>query len=129
MFPEELTEDGARRMRAAREHSERLKAESQTHDARPRPSVPSDGTPYVKGSTTSQQAALSVTESVGNLREKVLLAISQRPITDEEGIELTGLNPSTYRPRRVELAKMGVIEGRGVRRTSSGRSAVVWGAK
>jgi len=48
-------------------------------------------------------------------------------LTDEEGIDRTGLSPSTYRPRRVELwrANLAADSGR-TRRVRSGKRAVVW---
>lgn len=47
--------------------------------------------------------------------------------TDEEGGLALAINPSTYRPRRIELVERGaVIDSSTTRRTSSGRQAVVW---
>jgi len=86
-------------------------------------------------SETSREAA--VRAPVKTSRRKVLEAFGRRAnwmtglliedLTDEEIQTRTGMNPSTERPRRVELVEMGLIEDSGVRRrTSSGRSAVVW---
>jgi hypothetical protein len=36
------------------------------------------------------------------------------------------MNPSTVRPRRVELARKGLIVQSGTRRTTSGRMAGIW---
>jgi hypothetical protein len=36
------------------------------------------------------------------------------------------MNASTVRPRRIELARRGLIVEAGTRRTSSGRMAVIW---
>jgi hypothetical protein len=37
-----------------------------------------------------------------------------------------GMNPSTQRPRRIELERRGLVVKDGTRKTSSGRMAVVW---
>ena len=48
-------------------------------------------------------------------------------LSDEEGIAITGLSPSTYRPRRVELVEQNRVRDSGLRRrTRSNRRAVVW---
>ena len=51
--------------------------------------------------------------------------------TDDEIENATGIKGNSARPRRIELARAGLIEGRdGVtRKTRSGRPAVVWFAK
>jgi hypothetical protein len=42
-------------------------------------------------------------------------------------MELTGIPPSTYRPRRVECVEFGLVRDSGLTRpTKSGRAAVVW---
>jgi hypothetical protein len=47
--------------------------------------------------------------------------------TDEEIQDILGMNPSTQRPRRVELVDAGLIRDSGAtRKTRSGRPAVVW---
>lgn len=83
--------------------------------------------PYVKGSETSEAAAKSIKTDKG--RAAVLAVLRQHPggLTDEEIQGLTGLSPSTERPRRVELWRSGVLKDSGVRRpTSTGRYAVIW---
>lgn len=85
---------------------------------------------------TSARAAEQMIGLTGKLRLTVLLEIAlMGGITDEEGIEGTGLPASTYRPRRVELHKGwrdfdgGYIYDSGERRkTRSGRMAIVWRA-
>ena len=47
--------------------------------------------------------------------------------TDEQIQDALGMDPNTQRPRRVELARAGLIKKVGVARTRSGRSAAVWG--
>lgn len=51
-------------------------------------------------------------------------------LTDEAGIEATGLPDSTYRPRRVELVEANLVfDSKKTRLTKSGRSAVIWMAR
>lgn len=89
--------------------------------------------PYIQSSDTSRAAAESIRPSAANLREKVLGAITLAGMTgmsDEDIANFTGMNPSTARPRRCELAEVGLIVDLGERRkTASGRSCVVWFAK
>jgi len=79
---------------------------------------------------TSRVAAFSVAGITGAQRRQVYAAIQCAPsgLTDEEGIAMTGLSPSSYRPRRVELDRGGFVVQAGTRRTASGRSAIVWAA-
>ena len=66
----------------------------------------------------------------GTLRFRVLqalLAAGCTGHTDQELQEGLGMDPSTERPRRVELMDRGLICDSGeTRRTRSGRRAVVW---
>lgn len=85
--------------------------------------------PSVRGSTTSAQAADSLdSKTLNALQWRVLLFIQGRPegVTDEQIANGLGLNPSTARPRRIELAKRGLIVEAGVRKTASKRNAVAW---
>ena len=79
---------------------------------------------------TQRRAAESVYPATGTWRRRVLNAIvaaGLRGATDEELQQALGMNPSTERPRRVELVEQGWIEDSGRRRpTRSGRFAVVW---
>ena len=63
------------------------------------------------------------------LRQQVLDYIREQGVngaTDEEIQDALQMNPSTQRPRRVELMKMGRIAANGTRKTKSGRLASVW---
>ena len=82
--------------------------------------------PFVAHSETSREAAQSVRTAPRD-RERVLNALATCSLTDEEGASLLGMNPSTYRPRRIELFRDGLIEQKGHRLTQSNRRAVVWG--
>jgi transcription initiation factor IIE alpha subunit len=86
--------------------------------------------PAVRGSVTSAAAADSLTPATLNaLQKRVLDFIARRPsgATDEEIANELEMNPSTVRPRRIELARRGmIVESGSTRRTASGRMAVVW---
>lgn len=79
-------------------------------------------------STTSRMAAASIETHVPNLRERVYALICARgPITDEAIATELGLNPSTARPRRIELVAAGMVRAApDMQRTSSGRQATAW---
>lgn len=85
--------------------------------------------PSVNGSITSAAAADSLGPATLNaLQRKVLAYIEARPegVTDEQIAAGLWLNPSTARPRRIELARRGLIVEAGTRKTASRRTAVVW---
>jgi hypothetical protein len=86
--------------------------------------------PSVRGSATSQAAAASLTPATLNAMQRQLLAFlvdsGATGATDEEMQRGLGMNPSTQRPRRGELADAGLIVKAGVRKTASGRNADVW---
>lgn len=84
--------------------------------------------PSVRGSQTSAAAADSLgPETLNRLHRLVLAWLEEHgPATDEEIIAGTGLNPSTARPRRIELARRGLVQQAGEKRTSSGRKATSW---
>lgn len=84
--------------------------------------------PFAVGSDTSQAAAEAIEDSAANLRARVLgFLIETGGATDEEVQLGLDMNPSTVRPRRGELVKMGRVKDSGQRRkTRSGRWAVVW---
>ena len=86
-----------------------------------------DRAPSVNGSATSAAAADSLdAKTLNAMQRRVYEFICWRPSTDEEiSIEL-GMNPSTVRPRRIELARRGLLAEAGTRRTASGRMATVW---
>lgn len=89
--------------------------------------------PYQRHSQTSLDAADKIVGKSGTLRRSVYEIIwhaGSRGMTDEEVQNALAMNPSTERPRRVELMDGGVICDSGkTRLTRSGRGAVVWVAK
>jgi hypothetical protein len=85
--------------------------------------------PAVRGSDTSAAAADSLGAPTLNAMQRrvlELLQVTPDGLTDEEMQTRLGMNPSTQRPRRIELARRGMVVEAGTRRTSSGRMAVVW---
>jgi transcription initiation factor IIE alpha subunit len=85
--------------------------------------------PSVNGSATSAAAADSLDSGTLNRLHKAVLAyIAGRGdgCTDEEIARALGMNPSTARPRRIELARRGLVVEAGTRKTASGRNASVW---
>jgi hypothetical protein len=87
--------------------------------------------PSVNGSATSAAAADSLSPATLNaMQRRVLELLASWPqgLTDEEMQHKLGMNPSTQRPRRIELARRGLVVEAGTRKTASGRMASVWQA-
>jgi len=87
------------------------------------------GIKYQEHSATSFDAAIEIESDADTLRGRVLRCIlgSGGGLTDEEMQSMMNLNPSTQRPRRVELVERGLVRDSGFqRKTRSGRNAVVW---
>ena len=85
--------------------------------------------PSAHGSVTSAQAADALTPATLNAMQRKVLAVLQATpdgLTDEQMQRRLEMNPSTQRPRRIELVKARMIEKAGVRKTASGRNADVW---
>jgi hypothetical protein len=81
-------------------------------------------------SPTSIEAAHHAEPKSASLRAVVLAYIRQQGrdgATDEQIQNAIGMNPSTQRPRRVELVEGGLVVNSGqTRKTQSGRNATVW---
>lgn len=83
------------------------------------------GFPFIAGSDTSKAAAVRISHQptkTDQVRRTILKAITQargQGLTDAEGYAATGVDQNTYRPRRVELVALGLIE-KGPRRNGSG---------
>lgn len=87
--------------------------------------------PSVHGSVTSAKAADSLGPATLNAMQLRVLRFLQTCLggaTDEEMQLALGMNPSTQRPRRIELARRGLVVEAGTRKTASGRMACVWQA-
>jgi hypothetical protein len=89
-----------------------------------------DPPPSQRHSETSQEAAEAIEPTVAGLRGRVLtflLARGEHGATDEEIQVALEMNPSTERPRRVELWYAGlIVNSSETRLTSSGRRASIW---
>jgi len=80
---------------------------------------------------TRRAAYIESRHNASKKRRKILGFLLQQPngATDEEGQLGVDMKGDSYRPRRRELVKAGLVEDSGsVRPTSSGRVAVVWHA-
>jgi transcription initiation factor IIE alpha subunit len=86
--------------------------------------------PAIKHSPESQQAALQAAPSAGTKRAAVLRFIESRGkhgATDDEIQCGLGMNPSTQRPRRIELYEgHHIAKLKSTRLTRGNRQAVVW---
>ena len=86
--------------------------------------------PAQQHSVTSMQAADALdAKRLNALHRQVLAFLRQRGdlgATDEEMQLGIPMAPSTQRPRRVELARRGLLVEAGVRKTTSNRNATVW---
>jgi hypothetical protein len=87
--------------------------------------------PYQAHSETSREAAELIEPSSSTLRGRVYAFVSEcgeeKGATDDEMQVALRMNPSTQRPRRVELWRAGLVRDSGVKRpTRTGRRAVVW---
>lgn len=84
---------------------------------------------FQQHSATSRAAAESWSDAgLTASQARVMAFIASRPdgATDEEIASGLAMNPSTARPRRIELVGLGRIVKAGVRKTRSRRNADVW---
>jgi predicted ArsR family transcriptional regulator len=82
--------------------------------------------PGFKESSTSKEAALSMSRESSRLRILVLGAL-YRPMTADECADTIGMSVLSIRPRFTELHRDGAIEETGeLRHNRSGRRAKVW---
>lgn len=86
--------------------------------------------PFQQHSDTSIDAAIAIELSSDRLRERVFKYIHKcgtYGATDDEVQVALNMNPSTQRPRRIELLNQGRVYRTNMKRkTRSGRGAVVW---
>lgn len=84
--------------------------------------------PHQAHSATSHAAAAAAASSAPRDRARVLALIRESgPISDEAIADALALNPSTARPRRVELQRDGLIRESGHKgRTRAGRACNLW---
>jgi hypothetical protein len=92
--------------------------------------VADDSLPFQRHSPTSEEAAERHEPRARTERARVLDAIRKSVedgLTDEECQDALLMNPSTQRPRRVELVKGGfVVDSGRTRPTHAGYPAAVW---
>lgn len=92
-----------------------------------------DTAPCQAHSPTSVAAAIAIGPSLNALQARVYQQIfrcGEYGCTDEELQRMLKLNPSTERPRRIELVAKGLVQDSGrTRMTVSRRAAVVWVVK
>lgn len=90
----------------------------------------SDLPPFQRHSATSRGAAVQIAPALNRLQSKVYGFIYNCGVTgatDEEIQTALAMNPSTQRPRRIELLEMKLISvATGTRKTRSNRQANVW---
>lgn len=85
--------------------------------------------PAFAGTQTSEAAADQIKGHRKSLQISVYLALKERPRTCEEIVNDLGIKHQTAGPRIRELALGNHIKPSGlVRKTSSGRNAIVWEA-
>ena len=86
--------------------------------------------PFQKHSDTSLAAAFEAGPNAGTQQARVLEYLRKYHdigATDEDMQLYLGMNPSTQRPRRIELVQQGLVRDSGsTRPTRSGRQATVW---
>jgi hypothetical protein len=86
-----------------------------------------EAAPYQRHSDTSREAAAEVTPSLSARQASVLACYGPLGLTDEELVTYMNGDPSSLRPRRIELVAKGMLQDSGTtRKTRSGRRAVVW---
>lgn len=92
------------------------------------PGVALDGARHARAGDTERAAALAVMPRSGTQRRKVLEVIAgSTGLTDFDVQAALRMNPSTERPRRVELVEGGWLKDSGRRRNSPyGQPAIVW---
>ncbi len=88
--------------------------------------------PAQSHSLTSMAASVAIEPRAATLRRAVLDWLRGRGdegATDEEIQDALSMNPSTQRPRRIELMRGGLVVDTGrTRTTKSNRKACVWAA-
>ena len=84
--------------------------------------------PFVRHSLTSELAAVQAEPASHTQRRRVLDLLRRCVgLTDEQIQKALDMNPSTQRPRRIELVKAGFVVDSGLTaRTVSGRLATIW---
>ena len=83
--------------------------------------------PGYKTNGPSKDAAESMRGRASLLRDRVVVALAERPMTADECAEALGESVLSIRPRFTELRARGAVVDTGERRqNASGRSATAW---
>lgn len=85
--------------------------------------------PFQRHSATSAEAAAKIEKRIGPMHRRILELLAKYPggLTDDAMQTLLEMNPSTQRPRRIELASYGrIVPTDTTQLTRSGRAAQVW---
>jgi hypothetical protein len=85
--------------------------------------------PFQPHSETSREAARSIAKQIGPLHQKIIAYLTEHRdgATDEAMFDALGMNPSTLRPRRIELVRAGRVKDSGrYALTKSLSKATVW---
>ena len=85
--------------------------------------------PFQRHSAPSFLAAEAVrpTRATGQALVLKLLRLHKGGLSDEQMQESLAMNPSTQRPRRIELVEQGLVRDSNIRaKTRSGRFATLW---
>lgn len=100
------------------------------YDARQVAAIPLRALSRRGGPPTSRRAAASIEHVAGTRRQVVydlIVAAGADGLTDDEGESHLEWKSQQWTPRRHELLRLGLIRDSGRRRrTSSGRTAIVW---
>ena len=99
------------------------------HDLFGKRVAPNKLAPFQKHSPTSRESAIKIMPKSLSHRQRVYNCIKKYgPITDDDMQVRLSMNPSTQRPRRIELQDAGLVaEVEGERgKTRSGRTAALW---
>ncbi len=93
---------------------------------------PTTTIPAIAGSPTSRRAVRRVSMSATSVRARMLQLFASRGafgVTDEEGAAALRVSQNSYRPRRIQLVREGLLADSGrCRNTVSGCAATVWRA-
>ena len=83
---------------------------------------------FQEHSENSLEAARSIKDKAPSIRERVFELLRAEALTDEQIAKRLDLNPSTARPRRIELSNDHLVVEAGRALTDSGRYASLWKA-
>lgn len=93
------------------------------------PRLPDGSPPYQYQSVPSFEAARRIAPALGRLKRDLLTALRHHgALSDEDMQRICEMNPSTQRPRRVELVRDGLVRKAGTSKNGRGRTVTLWEA-